>query len=244
MIDSTPRHAHHRSDGVRRPRAQGSGPLRSRVHASGSGFAVLDPSLQIDLGGGAGNIPGAGGTPLGAPTVSGTKITVDTMLNQPQRITRMVMDMTLQRFVADRIFSSGGGVTGGAVVYDSVEANDLYTDRDVERVSPGGEFPIVTSSRRAPGRIVGGGSGDGAARSVDLGRGQGPQRRRPGCSPISCVSSPTRSCARSTCARSRRWRRCSRRTRCASSLQVPGRGRVGCRHADGTHDRAGWVAGR
>ena len=83
--------------------------------------------------------------------MSGTKITVDTMLKQYQRITRMIMDMSYQRFVADRIFSSGGGVTGGAVVFDSVEANDLYTDRDVERVSPGGEFPIITSSRRAPG---------------------------------------------------------------------------------------------
>src|SRR5262245_5321392 len=89
--------------------------------------------------------------PLGPPTVSGTKISVDTMLKTPTRITRMIMDMTLQRFVADRIFSSGGGVTGGAVVYDSVEANDLYTSRDVERVSPGAEFPIITSARRAPG---------------------------------------------------------------------------------------------
>lgn len=89
--------------------------------------------------------------PLGAPTVSGTTISVDTMLNQPTRITRLLMDITLQRFVADRIFASGGGVVGGAVVYDSVEANDLYTTRDVERVSPGAEFPIITSARRAPG---------------------------------------------------------------------------------------------
>lgn len=89
--------------------------------------------------------------PLGPPTVTGTSITVDIMLRQPSRITRMIMDMTLQKFVADRIFSSGGGVTGGAVVYDSVEANDLYTSRDVERVSPGAEFPIITSARRVPG---------------------------------------------------------------------------------------------
>jgi hypothetical protein len=89
--------------------------------------------------------------PLGPPTSTGTKITVDTMLKQYSRITRMIMDMTRQRFVADRIFASGGGVAGGAVVFDSVEANDLYTDRDVERISPGAEFPIVTSSRRAPG---------------------------------------------------------------------------------------------
>jgi hypothetical protein len=89
--------------------------------------------------------------PLGPPTISGTKISVDTMLKQPTRITRMIMDMTLQKFVADRIFASGGGVTGGSVVYDSVEANDLYTERDVERVSPGAEFPIITSARRVPG---------------------------------------------------------------------------------------------
>jgi hypothetical protein len=89
--------------------------------------------------------------PLAVPTVSGTTITVDTMLNQPTRITRMIMDMTLQRFVADRIYASAGGVSGGAVVYDSVEANDLYATRDVERVSPGAEFPIITSARRAPG---------------------------------------------------------------------------------------------
>jgi hypothetical protein len=50
--------------------------------------------------------------PLGPPTVSGTSITVDTMLQQPTRVTRMIMDLTLERFVADRLFSSGGGVTG------------------------------------------------------------------------------------------------------------------------------------
>lgn len=116
----------------------------------------------IDMGGGyfalssdeevlASTVPAQVAHPLGPPTVTGTSITVDTMLKQPTRITRMIMDMTLQRFVADRVFSSGGGVTGGAVVYDSVEANDLYAARDVERVSPGAEFPIITSARRAPG---------------------------------------------------------------------------------------------
>jgi hypothetical protein len=89
--------------------------------------------------------------PLAPPTISGTTITVDTMLKQPTRITRLIMDMTLQRFVADRIFASAGGVSGGSVVFDSVEANDLYTTRDVERVAPGAEFPIITSARRAPG---------------------------------------------------------------------------------------------
>lgn len=88
--------------------------------------------------------------PLGPPVVSGTLVTVDTMLQQPTRVTRMIMDLTLQRFIADRIFASAGGVTGGAVVYDQAILNELYTDRDVQRVSPGSEFPIITSSRQAP----------------------------------------------------------------------------------------------
>lgn len=88
--------------------------------------------------------------PLGPPVVTGTTITVDTMLNQPTRVTRMIMDLSLQRFIADRVFQSGGGVTGGAVIYDQATQNWLYADRDVQRVSPGGEFPLITSSRPQP----------------------------------------------------------------------------------------------
>lgn len=88
--------------------------------------------------------------PLGPPSVSGTLITVDTMLQQPTRITRMIMDLTLQRFIADRVFASAGGVSGGAVIYDTVQANELYTNRDVQRVEPGAEFPLVTSERLVP----------------------------------------------------------------------------------------------
>jgi hypothetical protein len=88
--------------------------------------------------------------PLGAPTYTGSTVTVDTMLQQPTRITSFLMDLTLQRFIMDRLFTSDGGVSGGAVVYDLLTENELYLDRDVEPVAPGAEFPIVTSSRRAP----------------------------------------------------------------------------------------------
>lgn len=88
--------------------------------------------------------------PFGPPIVSGTSITVNTMLQQPTRVTRMIMDLTAERFVADRIFASGGGVTGGAVVYDEAQENELYTNRDVEQVSPAAEFPLVTSDQLAP----------------------------------------------------------------------------------------------
>lgn len=88
--------------------------------------------------------------PLGPPSVSGNNVTVDTMLQQPTRITRMIMDLTLQRFIADRVFTSAGSVTGGAVIYDQATLNELYSSRDVRQVSPGGEFPLVTSERQVP----------------------------------------------------------------------------------------------
>lgn len=88
--------------------------------------------------------------PLSPPTISGTLITIDTMLNQPTRITRILMDITLQKFIIDRLFTSAGGVTGGAVVYDQATVNELYLERDVQEVQPGTEFPVVTSDRRPP----------------------------------------------------------------------------------------------
>lgn len=95
--------------------------------------------------------PGAVVHPLGPPSVSGTTYTVDFALqNVTTVVTPMIMDLTLQRFFVDRVFANAGGVTGGAVLYNEVEGNDLYAERDVGRVSPGGEFPIITFQRRVP----------------------------------------------------------------------------------------------
>jgi hypothetical protein len=88
--------------------------------------------------------------PLSGPTISGTLITVDFLLNNPTRVTRIVADMTMANFFLDRVFSTGGDVQGGAVLYDQANFIDVYTDRDVERVEPGEEAPIVTGPRIAP----------------------------------------------------------------------------------------------
>lgn len=88
--------------------------------------------------------------PLGPPSVAGNQLTVELALNQPTRITRRIADLTLQNFIVTRIFAQGGEVSGGAVIYDQAVVNELYLDRDVERVMPGDEFPIVGSARRAP----------------------------------------------------------------------------------------------
>lgn len=88
--------------------------------------------------------------PLGPPSISGSDITVDIGLQQPTRITKTLEDLTLQKFLVDKVFTNGGGVSGGAVLYDVLEANDLYLTRDVEPIAPGGEYPIVDGERRAP----------------------------------------------------------------------------------------------
>jgi hypothetical protein len=86
--------------------------------------------------------------PLAGPTVSGTTYTVDFLLNNPTRVNRVVNDLTLTNFFLDQVFSMpGNGVEGGAVLYEQATQNWTYLDRDVERIEPGREAPIVKSSR-------------------------------------------------------------------------------------------------
>ena len=88
--------------------------------------------------------------PLGPPTVSGTQVTVDFLLNNPTRVTRVIADLVMRNFFLDRVFATGGDVQGGAVLYDQPTYLDVYTNRDVEQISPGNEFPILTGVRVAP----------------------------------------------------------------------------------------------
>lgn len=88
--------------------------------------------------------------PLGPPTLSGANITVDTMLNQPTRITRALMDLSQEKFIMDLLFTSRGGISGGAIVYDQQTENELYPTRDVEQIAPGASFPLVTGDRLTP----------------------------------------------------------------------------------------------
>jgi hypothetical protein len=89
--------------------------------------------------------------PLGPPTISGNIISVDEALNSPTYISQRLADLTLQRFIVNRIFATGGiPVQGGAIIYDQITSNQLYTTNDVEQVAPGSEFPIVGGVRTQP----------------------------------------------------------------------------------------------
>lgn len=87
--------------------------------------------------------------PPAPPTVNGQLISVEQFLKTPSRVTRVIEDLTRERFLAERIFSSGDA-QGGAVIYDQVLASELYTDRDVQGIAAGSEFPILTAGEGAP----------------------------------------------------------------------------------------------
>lgn len=88
--------------------------------------------------------------PLGTPSVSGANLTVDVMLAQPTRINAYLSDLALKKYFAERIFTNGGGVTGGALVYTQLTTNDLFPTRATQSVVPGAEFPEVTFDRPTP----------------------------------------------------------------------------------------------
>lgn len=89
--------------------------------------------------------------PLGAPTISGNQLTVDLALKQPGRITKRLADLTLQKFIVDKIFAGAStDVSSGAVIYDQLTQNELYTNRDVEERAAGAEYPVIGSDRSAP----------------------------------------------------------------------------------------------
>ena len=88
--------------------------------------------------------------PLGSPSLSGNNLTVDLMLKEPTRINHYLSNIALKKYFAERIFTNGGGVSGGALVYTQLVANDLFPTRAAQKVAPGAEFPEVTFDRPEP----------------------------------------------------------------------------------------------
>lgn len=88
--------------------------------------------------------------PLGTPSVAGNALTVDLMLKEPTRINAYLSDLALKHYFAERIFTNGGTVQGGALVYTQLTSNDLFPTRAAQKVAPGAEFPEVTFDRPEP----------------------------------------------------------------------------------------------
>jgi hypothetical protein len=77
-----------------------------------------------------------------APTISGDFETISRFLNSPTNVARRLRTLAEQRFIGDVLLSSRVPAEGGAIVYEQNEG--LYTDRVIEQVSPGSEYPVTT----------------------------------------------------------------------------------------------------
>jgi hypothetical protein len=87
--------------------------------------------------------------PAGAPTLSGDLLTISRFLDDPARITRRMRDWRDLRFVSDQLLTQRFRSQGGAVLYDTSEP--FITDRAVESVAPGSEYPYANTTTGTAG---------------------------------------------------------------------------------------------
>jgi hypothetical protein len=88
--------------------------------------------------------------PPNPPTISTDTLSVSVYLNNPTRVHRVINDLTLNRFIADRLFASGPKAEGGAVIFDQVTIGDFFLARDVQKIKPGMEYPTLTDTMPTP----------------------------------------------------------------------------------------------
>jgi hypothetical protein len=88
--------------------------------------------------------------PLDPPTITGNKVSLDILLQQPSRVNRFIQAISLQKFAFVQLFADAGSVSGGSVIYDQADVNQLYPANNPEQVAPGSEFPLIQDARVAP----------------------------------------------------------------------------------------------
>lgn len=86
--------------------------------------------------------------PLPGASLSGQLLTIHTLLQSPSLLSRRLKELSDIRFVADLLLPQRFRSSGGAVMYE--EDEPLFTDRDVESVAPGAEYPFASPSTGNP----------------------------------------------------------------------------------------------
>lgn len=79
--------------------------------------------------------------PPAPPTLTGDLVTIHRLLQTPTQIRRRLRTLADLRFVSDQILTGRYRSSGGAVLYEISEP--IFTERAVESVGPGGEYPYA-----------------------------------------------------------------------------------------------------
>lgn len=79
--------------------------------------------------------------PPAAPQLSGDALTISRFLANPALVARRIRSLAEQRFISDVLLSGRLTIAGGAVAYETSEG--IYTERPVESVAPGAEYPLT-----------------------------------------------------------------------------------------------------
>lgn len=83
------------------------------------------------------------------PTLSGQKITVDWLMNNPVVIHRAIRTLAQQRLIGDRLLTGRVDLTGsGSVIFGVSEG--LFPSRSAERIAPNGEYPLTDDGPEVP----------------------------------------------------------------------------------------------
>jgi hypothetical protein len=82
-----------------------------------------------------------GSYPASPPTLSNDLETISRFLQSPTQIRRRLRDYTDLRFVSDQLLTQRFRTSGGAALYELSEP--FVTDRTVEAVGPGAEYPFA-----------------------------------------------------------------------------------------------------
>lgn len=85
--------------------------------------------------------------PPAPPTLSGDVLSINRFLASPTLLQRALRTLSEQRFISDVLLSGRYQVSGGAVQYQQGES--IYSDRTVDSVAPGSEYPLSTTGTGA-----------------------------------------------------------------------------------------------
>ena len=90
-----------------------------------------------------------GSYPASPPTLSNDLETISRFLQSPTQIRRRLRDYTDLRFVSDQLLTQRFRTSGGAALYELSEP--FVTDRTVEAVGPGAEYPFANMTTGTAG---------------------------------------------------------------------------------------------